>query len=65
MDKDNTDTYIKLPAISGTARDPQRSCIACKGRSFLIKSDGPYQAWLKCMECGERQPSSTPTDSAG
>jgi hypothetical protein len=65
MDKANTDTYIRLPAISGTVRDPSASCIACKGISFLIKSDGPNQAWLKCMECGERQPSSTPTDSAG
>ena len=55
--KDNADPFIALPAITGTGRDPQRECVTCKGRKFEIKSDGPYQAWLRCVECGERQPS--------
>jgi hypothetical protein len=47
--------HVLLPAITGTGRDPNRTCVTCKGRSFQIKSDGPNQAWLKCLECGERQ----------
>jgi hypothetical protein len=43
----------KLPAV-GTARDPQWTCVVCAGRRFQIMSDGPYQAWLKCMKCGKR-----------
>ena len=51
------DLYIHLPeAGTGTARDPQRTCVSCAGRQFRIMSDGPQQAWLKCLECGERQP---------
>ncbi len=46
---------ISLPAIAGTTRDPQRTCTACEGRRFQIKSGGPGQAWLKCLECGKRQ----------
>ena len=65
MNKADTDMHIVLPAIAGTGRDPQRTCVTCKGRSFQIKSDGPNQAWLKCLECGERQPPSIATDSGG
>lgn len=56
MTKVDSGSYSRLPATAGTARDPQRQCVTCKGRSFQIKSDGPNQAWLKCLECGERQP---------
>lgn len=50
---------IVLPAIVGTGRDPHRICVACNGRNFRIMSDGPHQAWLKCLGCGERQPGAT------
>lgn len=55
------DPYIHLPvdAGMGTARDPQRTCVSCAGRQFRIMSDGPQRAWLKCLECGERQPPQT------
>lgn len=49
--------YVKLPAVAGAVRDLQQLCVVCAGRRFQIMSDGPYQAWLKCLECGERQPS--------
>ena len=53
------DLYIRLPvnADTNTGRDPQRTCVFCAGRQFRIMSDGPQQAWLRCLECGERQPS--------
>lgn len=54
-----------VPPVATLGLDPQRACSACKGRSFQIKSDGPNQAWLKCLECGERQPPGIPTNSAG
>ena len=51
--------YFNLPADAGTGRDPKRTCVSCAGRQFQIMSDGPQQAWLKCLECGERQPPKT------
>lgn len=60
VNKPDAVPHLELPAIAGTARDPHRVCVTCKGRRFLIKSDGPNQAWLKCLACGERQPSDTP-----
>jgi hypothetical protein len=35
---------------------PHRICVACKGREFQICSDGPFEAFIRCMTCGERQP---------
>lgn len=51
----SSDICLELPAAAGTSRDPQRACISCKGKRFQIKSDGPHQAWLKCLECGADQ----------
>ena len=49
------DPYINLPSDADTERDPHRTCVFCAGRQFQIMSDGPQQAWLKCLECGGRQ----------
>lgn len=46
---------IQLPAVAGTARDPERACTSCGGREFRIGSDGPYRAYLSCSRCGTRR----------
>lgn len=53
----NPGPLILLPAVAGTARDPNRRCVVCNHQRFEIKSDGPNQAWLRCLECGAPQPS--------